>query len=113
MNFLRRFWLISQFLRREGGIQGTTKLAQAAPKYLALYRRLLADPRIPKSAKAALLGAGVFAVSPLNIPTFIPIVGALDDIGIMLMANSYFMKQVPVEVLAEHRAVVGLAADMP
>ncbi len=113
MNFLRRFWLLSQFIRRNGGVEGTKKLAQAAPKYLALYRRLLTDPRVPKSAKAALVGAGVFVVSPLNIPGFIPVIGALDDIGIILIVNSYFLKKVPVDVLAEHRTAAGLTPDLP
>lgn len=57
MNQFRNVWRVAQFVRREGGIKGTAKLAQAAPKYLALYRKLLADPRVPKNAKATLLGA--------------------------------------------------------
>ena len=113
MNQLRRLWRIAQFIRREGGIKGTAKLAQAAPKYLALYRRLLADPRVPKKAKIALLGAAGFAVSPLNIPAFIPVLGALDDIAIMSLAHGYFLKQVPADVLAEQRAAVGLGEDLP
>ena len=113
MNFLRRFWLLSQFVRRNGGVAGTKKLAQAAPKYLALYQRLLTDPRVPKSAKAALVGAGIFAVSPLNIPTFIPVIGALDDIGIILLVNEYFLKQVPADVLTELRTAAGLTPDLP
>lgn len=113
MNQLRRLWRLGQFVRREGGIKGTAKLAKAAPKYLALYRRLLADPRVPKSAKAALLGAAGFAVSPLNLPGFIPFIGALDDLAILALANGYFMKQISADVLAEHRAAAGLGDDLP
>lgn len=113
MNQMRRLWRIAQFVRREGGIQGTTKLAQAAPKYVALYRRLLADPRVPRNAKIALLGAAGFAVSPLNIPAFIPVLGALDDLAIMGLAHGYFLKQIPANVLSEQRAAVGLGEDLP
>lgn len=113
MNTLRRLWTVGQFIRRGGGVKATARLAQAAPRYLALYQRLMTDPRVPASAKAVFAGAGVFIVSPLNIPGFIPVIGALDDIGILLMAESYFRKRVPAEVLAEHRAAVGLGGDMP
>ncbi len=113
MNILRRLWNIVRFVRRGGGLRASIRLAQAAPQYLALYRRLLADPRVPASAKAVFVSAGAFAVSPLNVPSFIPVIGALDDIGILLMADGYFRKRVPAEVLAEHRAAVGLADDMP
>ena len=94
--------------RRVGGWKAAGRLAQNAPKYLALYRLLLTDTRVPVSAKAVLIGALVFAVSPLNVPQYVPVIGALDDIGIFLLANSYFMRQVPNEVLANLRHQVGL-----
>ena len=31
----------------------------------------------------------------------------------LTIANGYFMKQIPADVLAEHRAAVGLTPDMP
>lgn len=113
MNPLRNVWRVAQFVRREGGIQGAAKLAQAAPKYLALYRALLADPHVPRSAKTALLGAAGFVVSPLNIPAFIPIIGALDDLAILGLAHGYFMKHIPAAVLAKHRTAVGLGDALP
>lgn len=111
MNTRRRLFYILNLVRRGGGVRGVTALAKDAPKYLALYRLLLADPRVPKSAKAVLVGAGAFVVSPLNLPGFIPLIGALDDIGIMMLAHGHFMKQIPDAVLAEHRAAVGLKDD--
>ena len=113
MNTLRRLYLLAQFFRRYGGVQGASKLVKASPKYLALYRRLMEDARVPKSAKIALVGAGAFAISPLNLPGFIPVIGALDDIGIILLANNYFLKKVPAKVLAEHRAAVELDDTLP
>ena len=95
--------------RRVGGLKAAKQLASDAPKQIALFRLLLTDPRVPVTAKAALAGALIFAVSPLNIPQYIPIIGALDDIGIVLFAGNYFLKQVPPEVLAAHRQTVGLA----
>ncbi len=108
MNLLRQLWRIVQMTRRVGGLKAARQLATDAPKQIALFRLLLTDPRVPVSAKAALVGALAFAVSPLNIPQYIPIIGALDDIGIVLFAGNYFLKQVPASVLAEHRQTVGL-----
>jgi uncharacterized membrane protein YkvA (DUF1232 family) len=87
-------------------------LSRQAPLYFQLCRRLLLDKRVPKSAKAVLLGAGAFAVSPINLPNFIPFVGLIDDIGIALFAWNYFLKQVPPDVLSEHRAAVGLKEEI-
>ena len=94
--------------RRVGGWKAAGRLVQSAPKYLALYRLLLTDARVPVTAKAVLAGALIFAVSPFNFPQYIPVIGALDDIGIFLLANGYFMRQVPAEVLATLRHEVGL-----
>ena len=108
MNLWKQVWRIVQMTRRVGGWKAARQLAQNAPKQIALYRLLITDPRVPITAKAVLIGALVFAVSPLNIPQFIPVIGALDDIGIVLFASSFFMRQVPADVLAELRHQVGL-----
>ena len=111
MNLFKQLWRIVRMTQRVGGVKAAQQLAADAPKQIALFRRLLTDPRVPVSAKAVLVGAAGFAVSPLNIPNYIPVLGALDDIGIVLFAGNYFLKQVPADVLAEHRQAVGLSAD--
>jgi len=83
-------------------------MVRTAPQQIQLFRRLVTDPRVPPFPKALLVGAGVFAVSPLNLPGWIPILGALDDLGIFLFALSLFMRFVPAEVLSGHREAVGL-----
>lgn len=112
MNLWKQIWRIARMTRRVGGWKAAGQLAREAPKQLALFRLLLTDPRVPISAKAILVGALIFAVSPLNIPQYIPIIGALDDIGIVLFAGNFFLKQVPVSVLAEHRHTVGLSEEL-
>ena len=111
MKLLKQLWRLATMTRRVGGWKAAGRLAQDAPKYLALYRLLLTDTRVPVTAKAALAGALIFAVSPLNVPQYIPVIGALDDIGIFLLANSYFMRQVPAEVLATLRHQVGFSEN--
>jgi len=111
MNLWKQVLRVLQMTRRAGGWKAAVMLVQSAPKHLQLFRRLLLDPRVPVLPKVVLVGALVFAVSPLNLPNFIPIVGALDDIGIALFAGNFFLKQVPAHVLAEHRHAVGLGMD--
>lgn len=108
MNLWKQIWRMIQMTRRVGGWRAAVTLVQSAPKQIQLFRPLLLDARVPILAKAALIGALVFAVSPLNLPQFIPVIGALDDIGILLFAGNFFLKQVPPHVLAEHRHTVGL-----
>ena len=108
MNLFKQLWRFAQMTRRVGGWKAATTLARSLPQQFQLFRRLLADPRVPVIAKVALVGAIIFAVSPLNVPQYIPIIGQLDDIGIALLAGNFFLKQVPASVLAEHRQAVGL-----
>ena len=79
-----------------------------APKQIALVGRLLGDNRVPSVAKAIVVGAGLFAVSPLNAPGWLPVIGVADDLGIALIALNLFYKLVPAEILSEHRQAVGL-----
>ena len=108
MNLIKQLWRLVKLQRQFGGVKGAMHLIQSGPKYVMLYQRLLTDPRVPAWSKAMLLGALGFAVSPLNMPNYIPVVGALDDIGIILFAGNLFMKNVPAHVLAEHRLAVGI-----
>ena len=111
MNLWKQIWRMIQMTRRVGGWKAAVTLVQSAPKQIQLFRRLLLDPRVPVLAKVVLVGAAAFAVSPLNLPSYIPVVGALDDIGIALFAGNFFLKQVPAPVLAEHRHAVGLGDE--
>lgn len=108
MNLWKQVLRILQMTRRVGGWKAAVTLVQSVPRQLQLFRLLLLDPRTPVLPKAILVGALIFAVSPLNLPNFIPVIGTLDDIGIALFAGNFFLKQVPAHVMAEHRHAVGL-----
>jgi len=110
MNLWKQLWRTIKMTRRVGGWKAAGMLARNAPKQFHLFRLLLADARVPVLAKLVLVGALVFAVSPLNVPQYIPVIGALDDIGIVLLAGNFFLKQVPPAVLSEHRYAAGLEA---
>jgi uncharacterized membrane protein YkvA (DUF1232 family) len=64
---------------------------------------LFFDPRVPMINKIVPLLAIAYLVSPLDlVPFFLPIVGQLDDIGIMLTALSIFNGSAPNAVVEEH-----------
>ena len=108
MSLFKTMWRTFLLLRKGRGVRGTAQLLATAPKQIALVGRLLGDTRVPPVAKALFVGAGVFAVSPLNVPGWIPGVGLLDDMGIGLLAVNVFLKLIPSDVLSEHRQDLGL-----
>jgi uncharacterized membrane protein YkvA (DUF1232 family) len=75
-------------------------LAAFIPDCLTAVRRLRADPRVPRRAKVAVLVAGLWVASPIDlIPEFLPVIGPLDDIVVVALALRYAGRQVPREVL--------------
>lgn len=62
----------------------------------------LRDPRVPWRAKiAAAVGVG-YIFSPIQlIPTFIPVIGQLDDLCVLFVAMKALRKWTPPEVMAE------------
>jgi uncharacterized membrane protein YkvA (DUF1232 family) len=65
--------------------------------------RLLKDGRVPFSSKLIVPGGLLYAVFPLDmIPDFIPALGQLDDITIMVLALTIFVRSAPKEIVQEH-----------
>ena len=81
--------------------EGSMKqLAGFLPDCVTPVRRLRRDPRVPRRAKVAVAGAGVWLLSPVDlIPEFLPVIGPLDDVVIAALALRYAARQVPPEVL--------------
>jgi uncharacterized membrane protein YkvA (DUF1232 family) len=77
-------------------------LAAFIPDCVTTVRRLCKDPRVPRKAKAAVIFAGLWVASPIDlIPEFIPVIGPLDDIVVVALALRYAGRQVPRELLLE------------
>ena len=75
-------------------------LAAFIPDCVTTVRRLRKDPRVPRRARIAILIAGIWVASPIDlIPEFIPVIGPLDDIVVVALALRYAGRQVPREVL--------------
>jgi uncharacterized membrane protein YkvA (DUF1232 family) len=77
-------------------------LAGFLPACVILARRLRADPRVPWQAKAAVILAGLWVLSPIDLlPEFLPVIGPLDDVVAVALALRYAARRVPREVLLE------------
>jgi uncharacterized membrane protein YkvA (DUF1232 family) len=75
-------------------------LAAFIPDCVTTVRRLRKDPRVPRRAKVAIVIAGLWVASPIDlIPEFIPVIGPLDDIVVVALALRYAGRQVPRDVL--------------
>jgi uncharacterized membrane protein YkvA (DUF1232 family) len=75
-------------------------LAAFIPDCVTTVRRLRKDTRVPRRAKIAVLLAGIWVASPIDlIPEFLPVIGPLDDIVVVALALRYAGRQVPREVL--------------
>src|SRR4030095_12887408 len=83
------------------------ELAESFKRELTVYRRVLADPRTPVSAKIFLGLAIAYLCMPFDlIPHFIPVLGHLDDVVIVPALAYLALRFVPRELVADHRRQV-------
>jgi uncharacterized membrane protein YkvA (DUF1232 family) len=79
------------------------ELARLLPNVLALFRGLLRDPRVPSSAKVALVAGIVWIASPIDlIPEFVPVAGPLDDAFVAALVLRYVMRRAGPHLAADH-----------
>ncbi len=77
------------------------EVAAFLPNCGRMVWRLRRHPDVPRRAKVALLIAGLWVVSPIDlVPEFLPVIGPLDDAVVVALALRYAARQVPREVLA-------------
>ena len=85
-----RTWAVLMLLARRLPPGLMKDLAGILPTCATTMWRLRHDPDVPLRAKAALLIAGLWVLSPIDlIPEFLPVVGPLDDIVVVALALRY------------------------
>lgn len=93
-------WALMALLARRLPPGLPRELVRFVPDCVTAIRRLRRDPRVPRRAKVAILVAGLWLASPIDlIPEFIPVVGPLDDVVVVALALRYAGRQVPRDVL--------------
>jgi uncharacterized membrane protein YkvA (DUF1232 family) len=77
-------------------------LAGFLPACLTTVHRLRNNPQVPARAKLAVLVAGLWLLSPIDLlPEFLPVIGPLDDVLVVALALRYAARSVPRQVLLD------------
>jgi uncharacterized membrane protein YkvA (DUF1232 family) len=78
-------------------------LAGFVPDCIVLFRRLLADDRIPRRRKLLLAALIAYLAMPIDIvPDFVPVAGQLDDAIIVALALRSILRAGGPPLLREH-----------
>jgi len=67
---------------------------------------LLRDPEVPRGRKVAFLAAIGFILSPLDVPEWVPFIGDLDALALMLLAARLFIAACPSYLVKKHELAV-------
>lgn len=77
-------------------------VASFLPACVTTARRLRRHPDVPRRAKAALLVAVVWVLSPIDLlPEFLPVIGPLDDVIAVVLLLRYAARSVPRAVIED------------
>src|SRR5574340_255849 len=89
------------------GLRGMRFLCHL-PRFVRLYWRLLWDRRVSIWPKALLVLAVLYVLSPIDlIPDYIPVIGEVDDLVVLLAVLRLFMYLCRRDVVQEHVQRIG------
>jgi uncharacterized membrane protein YkvA (DUF1232 family) len=95
-------WAVMILLARQLPPGPLRELARFIPDCVTTVRRLRGDARVPRRAKVAVVLAGLWVASPIDLlPEFLPVIGPLDDVVVVALALRYAARQVPRQVLLD------------
>lgn len=70
---------------------------------LRLGRDIFGDSRVPLWSRFVAIGLAAYLASPIDlIPDFIPVLGQLDDLLIVMLGAGLLLRSVPRHVIEEH-----------
>lgn len=92
-------------IRQPGaGLTALHRLPFLARLIYALFR----DPRVGLAARALLVSLGVYLLSPVDLlPDLAPLLGQVDDLSLLFLGCSAFLRLCPREVVVEHELRLG------
>lgn len=74
---------------------------------MRLAIRLVREPGVPLLTKALPLLAALYLFSPADlVPDVIPLLGQIDDVGVVLISLEVFLRLCPPGAVAFHRAAI-------
>ena len=88
------------------------EMMRKMPAYARLIWALARDPRVPTQQKLVLGAIAGYLVFPFDIiPDFIPVLGQLDDLGVLIFGLDFFIRNAPKEVVEEHMSRIARNDD--
>jgi uncharacterized membrane protein YkvA (DUF1232 family) len=88
---------------RRGAKRTVLHVIGQIPNYLRLFVGLLTDPRVSRLDKLLVAGATAYILMPIDlIPDFIPFLGQVDDIYLLVLALQRLISNAGLVVVAEH-----------
>jgi uncharacterized membrane protein YkvA (DUF1232 family) len=104
--------VLPRSFRRPRDIGGAIDAVRKLPSYARLVWGLARDARVPAAQKLVLVGVIGYLLMPLDIiPDFIPVLGQLDDVAVLLLGLDLFIRAAPDEVVNEHLARIEKGRD--
>ncbi len=99
-------------IRKPRNVNEALDTVRKLPTYARLIWGLARDPRVPMSQKAVLAGIAAYLAFPIDIiPDFIPVIGELDDLAVLIFGLDWFIRNAPEGVVAEHMARIAKHDD--
>lgn len=99
-------------MRGPADIGGAIDAVRKLPTYARLVWGLARDPQVPTPQKLILVGIIGYLLMPLDlIPDFIPVLGQLDDVAVVLLGLDLFIKSAPADVVDAHLARIAKGRD--
>ena len=99
-------------IRRPKDLGEALALARRAPTYARLVWALLRDGRVPLRQKLILVAVAGYLVLPIDlVPDFIPVLGQLDDLAVVLLGLDLFIRSAPPDVIDEHLTRIAQDTD--
>jgi uncharacterized membrane protein YkvA (DUF1232 family) len=90
---------------RTGVKRTLTATMKELPNYLRLLWGLMTDMRVPRAEKFMVLGAIAYILMPLDwIPDFIPFLGQVDDVFLLVISLQRLVERAGRRVLLDHWA---------
>jgi uncharacterized membrane protein YkvA (DUF1232 family) len=88
---------------RTGAKRTIVSTMREIPNFLRLLYGLLTDPRVSSLDKLLVAGAIAYVVMPMDvIPDFIPFIGEIDDVFVIVLALQRLISNAGRTVVADH-----------
>ena len=99
VDLLAIWWLIKQLQLRE---PYASVIELGTRQKLRFFRFVLTDRRVPLVVKLIPSPVAAYLANPIDlIPDFLPVVGYLDDVGIVIDGLALIVKMIPFELVSE------------